>query len=211
MAMYIGPGSVKKIKSILLGVGGSVKTAKAVYIGVGGAVKKVWPVAEYGETVNLLTYGNKTSFCRGSGGSTIILPDTSDTSQGYRLDYKTSGTMGYRATNDMYDLTNYNYLVLKCYSGAGCNASYYASVSASQGTYPRNDTIRGTSTAIILSDEAYQPYVFLIDISALTGKYYIKLGVWVSGATGYLNFYSKFMKMYVDKPSVTYNKFLTFK
>lgn len=203
MAVYIRPGSVKSIKSASVGVGGSVKSVKSIYVGVGAVAKKVWPVAEYGTTVDLLSYGKKTlMYTYGR-----VISGSSNSSLTYLLRYTSGGSIIQRATVDKYNLTNYNYIVIMCNISGTINASYRVSLGTSSSGQMQNDSIKGTSGAMVLGTSKY---TFLVDISKITGSFYIKNGLWVSGASGTIGFCSSYMRMYIDKPSVTANKTLTF-
>ena len=225
LGVYVGAGSsVKTVSDIYVGVNNTPRKVKEIYVGVNGTPRKCWPpYTDYGDTVNLFSYGNGVALYKSNApaadsdnpenvanGTASIDPCIQDSQ--YQIAYISSGTCIYVTTKDKYDLRGYNYAtVIFGYSTLlnHMNASHRISIGTNIKVGPHTDSLRNT-TGVDDMDNVGEQMNILIDLRSITAatEYYIKAGVYLSSSSGYFHMKCSSFKLHKTRPVFSYDYML---
>ena len=217
LGVYVGAGSVKTVSDIYVGVNNTPRKVKEIYVGVNNTPRKCWPpYTDYGDNVNLFTYGNKTALYRSNAHASdsshpenvangTVLFDPYTSGNRYSVNYVNSGTCVYFTTKDKYDLQGYDYASITFdYSNLTNlpNASHRISIGTDIKVGPHTDSI-ARSTGSVDMDTLGDYLNILIDLRNITdnNKYYIKAGPYLDGDSGHVYVKCTRFQLHKSKPS----------
>lgn len=217
LGVYVGAGSVKTVSDIYVGVNNTPRKVKEIYVGVNGTPRKCWPpYTDYGDNVNLFTYGERVSLYKSNSPAAdndnpenvangILLSINVPQGDRYHDTYISSGTCIYFTTNDKYDLRGYEYASITFDYSTGMNhmnASHRISIGTNIKVGPHTDSLRN-STGVDDMDNVGDFMNILIDLRSITTatEYYIKSGVYLSGNSGTFYISCSRFQLHKSKPS----------
>lgn len=214
LGVYVGAGSVKTVSDIYVGVNNSPRKVKEIYVGVNGTPRKCWPpYTDYGDNINLFSYGNGVALYKSDGdienigennANGIVLQNQCEIDTRYTISYNVTGNCFYFTTKDKFDLRAYQYVSVQFdYTDMSrrLNASHRISVGENIKVGPQTDYLRNTTGADNMSN--YEYLKILIDLRDITEdtKYYIKSGIYISLADGTYNVKLNRFQLHKSKPS----------